>query len=141
MEIVLTALLVSVILGTASAAQNVGAIARVRRRRLHRPGRPVVSAGQRHLDEPGPLVRPRAGQRRLDRYWVYVVGPLTGAPIAVGFAYVLRGRGGDPISQAAGSGVLDEGALTAKAKLSQDIEQGKAVPPGITGTGTQQSGQ
>ena len=72
---------------------------------------------------------------------MYLVGPLTGALIAVGFAFVLRGRGGDAISRAAGSGVLDEGALTAKAKLSQDIEQGKAVPPGITGTDTQQSGQ
>jgi hypothetical protein len=37
--------------------------------------------------------------------------------IAVGFAYVLRGRGGDVISRAGGSGVLDEGALAAKAEL------------------------
>ena len=29
--------------------------------------------------------------------------------IAVGCAYILRGRGGDPISAAAGSGVLDAG--------------------------------
>ena len=31
-------------------------------------------------------------------YWVYVVGPLAGALIAVGCAYILRGRGGDAIS-------------------------------------------
>jgi hypothetical protein len=74
-------------------------------------------------------------------YWVYLVGPVTGALIAVGFAFVLRGRGGDVISRAAGSGVLDEGALTAKSKLSQDIEHGKVVPEGITGTDTQRSGQ
>ena len=61
---------------------------------------------------------------------MYLVGPVAGMLIAVGFAYVLRGRGGDVISRAAGSGVLDEGALTAKAKLSQDIDQGKVVPPG-----------
>ena len=66
------------------------------------------------------------------------MGPVTGALIAVGFAFALRGRGGDVIARAAGSGVLDEAALTAKAKLSQDIEQGKAVPPGIAGTDTQQ---
>jgi hypothetical protein len=72
---------------------------------------------------------------------VYVVGPIAGALIAVGFAYVLRGRGGDVISRAAGSGVLDEGALAAKAQLSQEIDQGKVVPPGIAGTDTQQSGQ
>jgi aquaporin Z len=28
-----------------------------------------------------------------DHYWVYVVGPLLGAAIAVGLAFVLRGRG------------------------------------------------
>ena len=72
---------------------------------------------------------------------MYIVGPLTGALIAVGFAFVLRGRGGDVISRAAGSGVLDEGALAAKAKLSKDIDHGKVIPPGITGTDTQQSGQ
>ena len=29
-------------------------------------------------------------------YWVYVVGPLVGATLAVGFAWILRGPGGDP---------------------------------------------
>ena len=37
-------------------------------------------------------------------------------------------------SSAAGSGVLDQGALAAKAELSEDIEQGKVVPPGIAET-------
>ena len=39
---------------------------RARGRRLHRARRAVVGAGERHLDEPGALVRPGAGQRRLD---------------------------------------------------------------------------
>jgi len=73
-------------------------------------------------------------------YWVYLVGPMAGMLIAVGFAFVLRGRGGDVISRAAGSGVLDQGAMAAKAKLSQDIEQGKVIPPGIAGTDTQPGG-
>jgi len=30
--------------------------------------------------------------------------------------------------------VLDEGAHTARAELSQDIEHGRVVPPGIAGT-------
>jgi hypothetical protein len=41
----------------------------------------------------------------------------------------------------AGSGVLYEGAHTARARLSQDIEHGKVVPPGIAGTDPQQAGQ
>ena len=141
MEIVLTALLVSVILGTASAAQNVGAIAALG------VGGYIALAGLWAAPVSGVSMNPaRSFGPALasgfwTSYWVYLVGPLTGALIAVGFAFVLRGRGGDAISQAAGSGVLDEGALTAKAKLSQDIEQGKAVPPGITGTDTRRRGQ
>ena len=65
-----------------------------------------------------------------------MVGPVAGALIAVGCAYMLRGRGGDAISRAAGSGVLDRGSLAAKERLSQDIDQGKVIPPGIAGTGT-----
>ena len=141
MEIVLTALLVSVILGTASAAQNVGAVAALG------VGGYIALAGLWAAPVSGVSMNPARSfgpalaSGYWTSYWVYVVGPMAGALVAVGFAFVLRGRGGDVISRAAGSGVLDEGALTAKAKLSQDIEQGKAVPPGITGTDMQQSGQ
>jgi aquaporin Z len=141
MEIVLTALLVSVILGTASAAQNVGAIAALG------VGGYIALAGLWSAPVSGTSMNPARSfgpalvSGDWSSYWVYVVGPLAGALIAVGFAFVLRGRGGDVISRAAGSGVLDEGALAAKAKLSKDIEHGEVVPPGIAGTGTQQSGQ
>ena len=141
MEIVLTALLVSVILGTASAAQNVGAIAALG------VGGYIALAGLWSAPVSGTSMNPARSfgpalvSGDWTSYWVYVVGPVAGAMIAVGFAIVLRGRGGDVISRAAGSGVLDEGVLTAKAKLSKDIERGKVVPPGIAGTDTQQSGQ
>jgi aquaporin Z len=39
-------------------------------------------------------------------YWVYVAGPLLGAVLAVGFAYILRGRGGDLAALAAAQGEL-----------------------------------
>ena len=49
-------------------------------------------------------------------YWVYVAGPLTGAAIAVGFAYVLRGSGGGKSGSAAAQGDIDtEIAKPAKA--------------------------
>ena len=69
-------------------------------------------------------------------YWVYVVGPLVGAAIAVGCAIILRGRGGDPISHAAGSGVLTPGDWEEKAKLSVEIDEGKVAPPGVDETST-----
>jgi aquaporin Z len=140
MEIVLTALLVSVILGTASAAQNVGAIAALG------VGGYIALAGLWAAPVSGVSMNPARSfgpalaSGDWTSYWVYLVGPVVGALIAVGFAYVLRGRGGDVISRAAGSGVLDEGALVAKAQLSQDIEQGRVVPPGIADTGAQRSG-
>ena len=44
--------------------------------------------------------------RDFGSYWVYVVGPLLGAVIAVGFAYVLRGAGGGKSGSAAVRGGL-----------------------------------
>jgi aquaporin Z len=141
MEIVLTALLVSVILGTASAAQNVGAIAALG------VGGYIALAGLWAAPVSGVSMNPARSfgpalaSGYWTSYWVYLVGPIAGALIAVGFAFVLRGRGGDVISRAAGSGVLDEGALVAKAKLSQDIDEGKVVPDGIADTDTPPGGQ
>ncbi len=140
MEIVLTTLLVSVILGTASAAQNVGAIAALG------VGGYIALAGLWSAPVSGTSMNPARSfgpalvSGDWSSYWVYLAGPLIGALIAVGFAVVLRGRGGDVISRAAGSGVLDEGSLAAKAKLAQEIDEGKTIPPGIADTDTQRGG-
>ena len=130
MEIVLTALLVSVILGTASAAQNVGAIAALG------VGGYIALAGLWSAPVSGTSMNPARSfgpalvSGDWSSYWVYVAGPITGALIAVGFAYVLRGRGGDVISRAAGSGVLDERARTAKARTVAGDRPGQGRPPG-----------
>ena len=132
METVLTAVLVSVILGTASAAQNVGAIAALG------VGGYIALAGLWSAPVSGTSMNPARSfgpalvSGDFSSYWVYVVGPLAGALIAIGCAIVLRGRGGDAISYAAGSGVLDEGSLAAKQRLSEEIDRGEIVPPGIT---------
>jgi aquaporin Z len=126
MEIALTAGLVSVILGTASAAQNVGAIAALG------VGGYIALAGLWSAPVSGTSMNPARSfgpalvSGDWSSYWVYVLGPLTGAAIAVGFAYVLRGPGGSPISYAAGSGLLDPGAHSARERLSREIESGKA---------------
>jgi aquaporin Z len=39
-------------------------------------------------------------------YWVYVAGPIAGAVLAVGIAFVLRGRGGGKASAEAAQGGL-----------------------------------
>ena len=134
MEIALTGVLLSVILGTASAAQNVGAIGALG------VGGYIALAGLWSAPVSGTSMNPARSfgpalvSGDWHAYWVYVAGPLIGAAIAVGCAIILRGRGGDPISRAAGSGVLTPGDLERKTALSRDIDQGKVVPPGIDST-------
>ena len=108
MEIVLTAVLVSVILGTASGAQNVGTIGALG------VGGYIALAGLWSAPVSGTSMNPARSfgpalvSGHWGSYWVYVAGPLAGALIAVGCAIVLRGPGGDPVSRMAGSGALDD---------------------------------
>ena len=128
MEVVLTAGLVSVILGTASAAQNVGAIAAVG------VGGYIAQAGLWAAPVSGVSLNPARSfgpalvSGDFTNYWVYLVGPIVGALIAVGCAVVLRGRGGSAISVAAGSGVLDPGSAPARQDLAGQIERGEVDP-------------
>ncbi len=107
MEVVLTASLVSVILGTASAAQNVGAVAALG------VGGYIALAGLWSAPVSGTSMNPARSfgpalvSGHFSSCWVYVLGPIAGALIAVGCAYLLRGAGGDPTSRRAGSGALD----------------------------------
>jgi aquaporin Z len=110
MEVALTGVLVSVILGTASGAQNVGTIGALG------VGGYIALAGLWSAPVSGTSMNPARSfgpalvSGYWTSYWVYVVGPLAGALIAVGCAIILRGSGGDPVSRAAGSGVLDDDA-------------------------------
>lgn len=107
-EIALTGGLVSVILGTASAAQNVGTIGALG------IGGYIALAGLWAAPVSGASMNPArsfgpalvSGDWRA--FWVYVAGPLLGAGIALGAAWILRGPGGDAAARAAASGRLDE---------------------------------
>jgi aquaporin Z len=126
MEITLTAVLVSVILGTASAAQNVGSIGALA------VGGYIALAGLWSAPVSGTSMNPARSfgpalvSGDWSAYWVYVVGPLAGAAIAVGCSWILRGRGGDPIAHAAGSGVLTPGRRAEATKRAREVD---AAPP------------
>jgi aquaporin Z len=115
MEALLTMGLVSVILGTASGAQNIGIFgalgvgAYIALAGLW--GSPISGASM----NPARTFGPDLIARDFTQYWVYVAGPLTGAVIAVGFAYVLRGAGGGK----SGSGAAQGALFTEEAKPDQ----------------------
>jgi aquaporin Z len=106
METVLTFGLVSVILGTASGAQNVGIVGAlgvggyIALAGLW--GSPISGASM----NPARTFGPTLVSLDFNSYWVYVAGPIAGAIIAVGAAFVLRGRGGGRSGSAAAQGVL-----------------------------------
>jgi aquaporin Z len=106
MELILTMGLVSVILGTASGAQNIGvtgafavggyiALAGLW-------GSPISGASM----NPARTFGPDVVATDFTSYWVYVAGPLAGAAIAVLIAFVLRGRGGGRAGAGAAQGDL-----------------------------------
>jgi aquaporin Z len=105
-ELALTTGLVSTILGTASTAQNVGAFS------AFAVGGYIVLAGLWSSPISGASMNPARSfapdvlRWDFTSYWVYVAGPLAGALLAVMFAYVLRGPGGDPGGVRAGQGIL-----------------------------------
>ena len=108
MEFVLTAGLVSTILGTASKAQNLGPIS------AFGVGAYIILAGLWSSPISGASMNPARSFGpdlvlwNFSNYWVYIVGPIAGALVAVGIAYVLRGRGGGRSGVEAAQGRLQE---------------------------------
>jgi len=101
-EVVLTAGLVSVILGTASGARNVGSNAAMAvAGYISLAGlwaAPITGASMNPARSLGPAI---VGGHWTDE-WAYLVGPIAGGVIAVGFAWILRGpptKSGDAAAQ------------------------------------------
>jgi aquaporin Z len=106
MELILTLGLVSVILGTASGAQNLGIIGAfgvggyIALAGLW--GSPISGASM----NPARTFGPDLVGADFSHYWVYVAGPLAGAVAAVAIAFVLRGTGGGRAGSGAAQGEL-----------------------------------
>jgi aquaporin Z len=137
MEIALTGGLVSVILGTASQAQNVGPLAALG------VGGYIALAGLWAAPVSGVSMNPARSfgpalvSGDWHAYWVYVAGPLIGAIIAVGFAVVLRGRGGvDAAARAAATGRLGSALAQDVGAPAQDVGAPAQDAGGASGEST-----
>jgi aquaporin Z len=106
MEGVLTLGLVSVILGTASGAQNIGILGAIGVGSYIALaglwGSPISGASM----NPARTFGPDLVGGDFSDFWLYVAGPLTGAVVAVGAAYILRGPGGGQAGSSAAQGAL-----------------------------------
>ena len=123
MEIVLTLGLVSVILGTASGAQNIGPIGALA------VGGYIALAGLWASPLEGASMNPVRSfapdliANDFTAYWIYLVGPFVGASIAVVLAYALRGPGGGPLAREAAEG----SAAVRREKLLEQAQRENAA--------------
>jgi len=105
-ETVLSLGLVSVVLGTASTAQNIGPLSAVG------VGAYIALAGLWASPVSGASMNPARSlgpalvSRHLHDVWVYLAAPLLGAVLAVAAAYILRGPGGGLAGSRAAQGSL-----------------------------------
>ena len=127
-ELVLTVGLVSTILGTASGAQQIGAFAAIA------VGSYIALAGLWGAPVSGASMNPTRSLgpalvlNDWTSWWAYLIGPLLGAAIAVGIAYVLRGPGSMEATKAA-QGTLGTRWRPKRIAAPKPREPGPGHPP------------
>jgi aquaporin Z len=127
-EAILTVGLVSVILGTASGAQQVGPLAAIG------VGSYIALAGLWSWPVSGASMNPARSLGPAlvlgdwTAWWAYLAGPVAGGAIAVGFAYILRGQGGGTHGTEAAEGTL--GALWRPGRIGPPVKPAQEPPGG-----------
>ncbi len=132
-EVLLTTGLVSVVLGTASGAQQLGPVAAfgvgsyIALAGLF--GAPVSGASMNPVRSLGPALV----IGNWTAWWIYLLGPILGATVAVAIARILRGPGGGKVSTRAAQGTL--GVLWRPEPLELPEQAPDHPDPGGSGPG------
>jgi aquaporin Z len=122
-EAVLTLGLLSTILGTASGAQNIGVWGALG------VGVYIALAGLWSAPISGTSMNPTRSlgpmivSGNYHDWWVYIVGPFIGGILAVGVAWILRGRGGGVMGKVAAQGMV-------KLDVTDPSSVAREAPPG-----------
>jgi aquaporin Z len=131
-EAVLTAGLVSVILGTASGAQQLGPLAAIG------VGSYIALAGLWAAPVSGASMNPARSLgpalvlNDWTAWWAYLAGPAIGGAIAVGIAHILRGPGGGLSGTRAAAGTL--GTRWRPGRIGHPEPAPTAPPPPLAGS-------
>ena len=142
-EAVLTTGLISVILGTASGAQQLGPIAAIG------VGSYIALAGLWGAPVSGASMNPARSLGPAlvlgdwTAWWAYLAGPIAGAMLAAGIAHLLRGRGGGSYSTHAAQGTLGITWLPGPAGWPGPASAGQSGPaagPATPGAGQAPAG-
>jgi aquaporin Z len=137
-EILLTTGLVSVVLGTASGAQQLGPVA------AFGVGSYIALAGLIGAPVSGASMNPARSLGpalvlgNWTSWWVYLLGPMIGAVIAAGIAHILRGAGGGARGTQAAQGTLGTLWLPGRIGVPLPAPDGPAPDdprPGASGSG------
>jgi aquaporin Z len=129
-EMVLTTGLVSVILGTSSGAQQVGAFAAIG------VGSYIALAGLWGAPVSGASMNPARSLGPAlvlgdwTAWWAYLAGPAAGGVLAAGIAQILRGRGGGSHGRQAAQGTLGTAWLPGGNAIREAQASGTAEPRG-----------
>ena len=119
-EVVLSAGLVSTILGTASSAQNVGPLSAVGVGGYNALAGLWASPVSGASMNPARSLGPALASADLHQLWIYLTAPPVGMLIAVATAYILRGPGGGPHATRAAQGTLPD---TPTGRVQRDSRQ------------------
>jgi len=128
-EALLTTGLVSVILGTASGAQQLGPVAAIGVGSYIALaglfGAPVSGASM----NPARSLGPALAIGDWTDWWAYLTGPLLGAAAAVGIAWVLRGPGGGTHGTEAAQGTLGTSWAPGRIGAPEAAPPDRRAPP------------